>query len=229
MDNEFPATQSTIGSSNNSKINNLCQSLAWLRPAQIFNSEFKLFDGIDENDIKQGSLGVCYMLASVSALAADPENIKRIFVFHDLKVGFYVLRLYKNGIPIYLVVDDLIPCNKMTKSPLFTKPIGKEIWVLLIEKAWAKMVGNYHKAESMTPDHMMEDLSGAPSFGEWFKDTPNFVKSFLNHRKLKHIIVLTTGDQKIEGIVASHAYTLLEVYEHNKACSFKIRNPWGVF
>lgn len=111
------------------------------------------------------------MLATISALAKNPENIKKIFVFHDIAVGFYVLKLYKNGKPIYLPIDDQIPCNKTTKSPLFTKPIGNEIWVLLLEKAWAKMVGNYLKAEAMTPDHMMEDLSGAPGFGAWFKNT----------------------------------------------------------
>ena len=39
-----------------------------------------------------------------------------------------------------------------------------------MEKAWAKVIGNYLSAESMTPDHMMEDLSGAPGYGGWFKN-----------------------------------------------------------
>ena len=39
-----------------------------------------------------------------------------------------------------------------------------------MEKGWAKAVGNYFKAEAMTPDHMMEDLSGAPGYGAWFTD-----------------------------------------------------------
>lgn len=91
----------------------------------MFRSDFQLFDGIDPDDIKQGSLGVCYMLATLSALAAHPKNILNIFIFSDIEVGFYVLRLYVNGIPKYLVVDDLIPCSKITKSPLFTQPIGK--------------------------------------------------------------------------------------------------------
>jgi hypothetical protein len=51
-----------------------------------------------------------------------------------------------NGIPKYFVVDDLIPCCKTTKSPYFTQPIGKEIWVLLLEKAWAKLIGSYLSA-----------------------------------------------------------------------------------
>ena len=136
------------------------------------------------------------MLATISALAKNPENIKKIFVFHDLKLGFYVLKLFKHGKPTYIAIDDLIPCNSMTKSPLFTKPIGNQVWVLLLEKAWAKMVGNYLKAEAMTPDHIMEDLSGAPGFGAWFKDTEEGAKLMAKHIKLAHIVVLTSGNEK---------------------------------
>jgi hypothetical protein len=56
-----------------------------------------LFDGIDSNDIKQGSLGVCYMLATLSALAQTPQRIKDIFVFHDKALGFYVLKMLIHG------------------------------------------------------------------------------------------------------------------------------------
>lgn len=47
-----------------------------------------------------------------------------MFIFSDTSIGFYVLRFYVNGRPKFITVDDLIPCNKTTKSPLFTKPIG---------------------------------------------------------------------------------------------------------
>lgn len=121
-DNEFPPENKSIGSG--AKMNTLTKGMAWLRPEEIFKGDFKLFDGIDPTDIKQGQLGVCYMLATISALASNPKNIERIFVLHDLEIGFYVLRFYKNGKPEYLVIDDNIPCNATVKTPLFTKPIG---------------------------------------------------------------------------------------------------------
>jgi hypothetical protein len=71
--------------------------LAWLRPENIFKGEFQLFDGIEAEDIKQGSLGVCYMLATLSSLAQLPEKIKSLFVFYDKKIGFYVLRFLIHG------------------------------------------------------------------------------------------------------------------------------------
>lgn len=45
--------------------------------------------------------------------------------------------------------------------------------------------------------------------------------------KLGHIVVLTTGNDKIEGMVAGHAYSLLEAYECSTGMIFKSRNPWG--
>lgn len=51
-----------------------------------------------------------------------------------------------NGILQECVVDDYIPCN--TKGcPIFSKANGNELWVLLLEKAYAKIYGSYHKIE----------------------------------------------------------------------------------
>lgn len=125
VDQDFPANNKSIGDSSKANFKNLTKDTVWLRPRDIFkDKQFALFDGIDPNDVKQGSLGVCYMLATISSLAANPKNIERIFIFNDTTVGFYILEFYINGKPKLVIVDDQIPCNKTTKSPLFTKPIG---------------------------------------------------------------------------------------------------------
>ena len=63
--------------------------------------------------------------------------------------GMYVLRLYH---PIreqweLVTVDDLFPCRKTAAgnlpSPLFAKPHGRELWVMVLEKAYAKFIGGY--------------------------------------------------------------------------------------
>ena len=41
-----------------------------------------------------------------------------------------------------VVLDDYIPCNKQDQ-PFSLAAVGKEIWVILLEKAWAKLHGNY--------------------------------------------------------------------------------------
>lgn len=64
------------------------------------------------------------MLAAVSSMAQYPDRIESLFVYADTNIGFYVLKLYKDGIPQFIVVDDLIPCDVNSNAPIFTKPAG---------------------------------------------------------------------------------------------------------
>lgn len=96
------------------------------------------------------------------------------------------------------------------------------------------MIGNYLNAESMTPDHMMEDLSAAPSLGSWFEEQNRsnleHITKIVDHSNLGHIVVITSGEKNIEGIPNNHAYTLLKVFHlPNGRYIFRIRNPWGHF
>jgi hypothetical protein len=40
-------------------------------------------------------------------------------------------------------VDDYFPCKDIKGELLFCKPNGPEIWVLVLEKAFSKFLGNY--------------------------------------------------------------------------------------
>ena len=42
-----------------------------------------------------------------------------------------------------VVIDDFIPCAK--KAPVFSSANGNELWVILLEKAWAKLHGSYER------------------------------------------------------------------------------------
>lgn len=64
------------------------------------------------------------MLAAVSSMAQMPHRVEDLFVFEDANVGFYVIKLYKDGIPQFILVDDLIPCDINSNAPIFTKPVG---------------------------------------------------------------------------------------------------------
>ena len=59
-----------------SKFNNL----TWKRASEIFNPLYIFEDGVEPNDINQGSLGNCYFLAALSSLAEFPERVKAMFV-----------------------------------------------------------------------------------------------------------------------------------------------------
>ena len=48
-----------------------------------------------------------------------------------------------DGIITELVIDDYIPVYASTNRPVFCKANGREVWAMLLEKAWAKIKGSY--------------------------------------------------------------------------------------
>ena len=59
--------------------------IIWLRPNEIFGSEYALFEGsIEFDDVRQGSIGNCYFMASISALTECPQIIAEIYRNHDI-------------------------------------------------------------------------------------------------------------------------------------------------
>jgi len=51
--------------------------------------------------------------------------------------------MYKNGEKIDIIIDNFIPC--ISHRPCFSRANGNELWVILLEKAYAKLHGNYNR------------------------------------------------------------------------------------
>jgi len=61
-----------------------------------------------------------------------------------------------------ILIDDRFPTTK-GNNLAFAKPVGNELWVILLEKAWCKLFSSYTIAEGGLPHVSMEYLTGAPS------------------------------------------------------------------
>jgi len=70
--------------------------------------------------------------------------------------------MHKNGEAKEVVIDNFIPCAD--EEPCFSKANGNELWVLILEKCWAKLHGSYERIEAGFSDNVMTDLTGAPAF-----------------------------------------------------------------
>ena len=111
------------------------------------NPDFRIFSDISLNnfDIHQGSLGNCYLLASFASLVniRGGEIIKNLFETKtDNDKHVYVTRWLINGKPRYVAVDEWVPGQGNT--PSFSQPTGDhDLWGVILEKAWAKIHGNY--------------------------------------------------------------------------------------
>lgn len=134
-------------------------------------TEFKIFpDKIDAKSIVQGKLGDCYFLSCLAALAqVGPERILRLFKTHEPNAaGCYIMSLCVNGTWQDVIVDDYLPVNQGRLAfggSKFDEDGKAVIWVSLLEKAWAKLNGNYDRVSMGTVDMGFIHLCGMPSTG----------------------------------------------------------------
>lgn len=139
--------------------------IIWLRASEFMGKGYKVFfDKIEPNDIIQGALGDCYFLSTLSALAEHPERIRKIFVVQEAnEQGVYAIKICDMGEWKTIIVDDYFPCDPKTKQPIFTTGHKDELWVLLLEKAWAKVYGGYAKIDAGLTRECLHDLTGGPT------------------------------------------------------------------
>lgn len=95
--------------------------------------------GPHKEDVLQGSVGDCFILGPLSAVAdATPDSIRKLVV--DLDDGTYVVRQFRTegGTPEYVRVDADLWTNSMNQ-PVYAKlGLGEQaLWVPIVEKAFA--------------------------------------------------------------------------------------------
>jgi len=91
------------------------------------------------------------------------------------KAGCYAMKFVVDGQPRTVVVDDYFPfmINRQGKE-MFAFAKSKwgenEIWVQLIEKAWAKICGSYESCEMGKTSEFVENFLGLPTQMYWTAD-----------------------------------------------------------
>ena len=60
-----------------------------------------------------------------------------------------------------VIIDDFIPVNS-NNEPICSRCKNNELWVTLIEKAWAKLNGSYYNISEIPFEDVMRDMIGAP-------------------------------------------------------------------
>jgi len=82
----------------------------------------------------------------IGSMVEYPELIWSMF---DTKTyneqGVYSIRLHDMGVPISIVIDDFLPIDT---SGGVTVGSEKQMWPLLLKKAFSKLMGNYKTCES---------------------------------------------------------------------------------
>ena len=160
----------------------------------------ELFNNIEPDDVKQGNVDNCYIMATFSGMAerdleADTEGkisgktIRELFLTQEInKAGCYAMKFVLDGEQQTVVVDDYLPMKRNKKGELyfaFCKG-GKgqrEIWMCLLEKAFAKICGSYENTANIRAKECMLFLTGGPTMTY---DVSSFHMDIRRGKQLEH-------------------------------------------
>ena len=245
-DDLFPPNEnSLLGNNPNIKDSFECPNkdidvseIEWKRANEIFPDPH-LFEGeINTKNISLGKIGCPYFLSSIAAICEYPGLISKIFINKEYNPdGFYSLILFIDGEYQIIYVDDYFPCFKGTNIPYFSKPNNFELWIMILEKAWAKVNGSYSNSISGWPVDVFrtftgfccEDLNHNEETDEriW-----NIIKKVKDNNGIICSSTKNEGELNEVGLISGYTYTVLNVEEieddkHRKLCLLKIRNDLG--
>eukprot|EP00116_Pleurobrachia_bachei_P011557 sb/3471819/ len=120
------------------------EDVTWMRLRDI-NPKGTLIVKKSMEDVQQGALGNCWLVASVVCLASRGNLLKRVLPSHKKQdpqgkeyQGCFLFRFYRLGDWIEVVIDDWLPTRN--GKLIFMHSSDKEqFWPALLEKAYAKL------------------------------------------------------------------------------------------
>lgn len=218
----------------------------WMRPTEIvkennLDSRPCLFSGAaNPSDVCQGRLGDCWFLSAVAVLTEVSQISEVIITPEYNEEGIYTVRFCIQGEWVPVVIDDWIPCESPGKPAFATSRKGNELWVSILEKAYAKLHGSYEALEGGLVQDALVDLTGGA--GEEIDMRSAQAQIDLASGRLwsqllrfkQEGFLLGAGSPSgsdvhisSSGIVQGHAYSLLQVREVDGHKLVQIRNPWA--
>lgn len=127
--------------------------------------ESELFvNGVEPGDVIQGALGDCWFLGPLSVIADKTELLNKIFITTAINdYGVYAFQFFKAGRWFPVIIDDFVPVDAKTGALVYAHcKDPTELWVPLVEKAYAKLHSCYEAIESGTETNAFLDLTACP-------------------------------------------------------------------
>lgn len=129
------------------------------------------------------------------------------------------MSFFINGIETPVIVDEFVPIIEGTNDCMFAKLQNDELWVFLLEKAWAKLCGTYARTIAGSAYKATCHVLGVPSRIQMHKDISEEVLwSEIIEAEQRNFTMYTStyGSGEVQsdlGIVSGHAYSLLSAIE----------------
>jgi len=212
-------------------------NIEFRRASEIFGARYYLFkDIIEPDDIGQGGVGDCWLMSVLASLGINTKFVERCFKTRSVNPhGYYEVYYYENGKKHIMYVDDYFPVNSENpKELVYAQPNSCELWVLILEKVFAKYEGGFSNINRGYVNNALEFLTGCQT--ENFSDLSDRFEFICKEVSKGNILCAESKGNndslKTErGIVLGHAYSILDAKEYNfDNTSLKLimlRNPWG--
>ena len=122
---------------------------------------------INNNEIKSieineyGNINLINLLLFL--MLNDKFWMKNLLYRFDYETKIFVIKLYLQGVPRHILLDEYIPIND-NKEPAFINPSLDYFWIVLIEKAIAKVNRSYTNSLRCFASELIQILTEAPLF-----------------------------------------------------------------
>jgi len=270
-DPDFPPADSSLWPAGAPRPPGMAAVAHWLRPEEFAplpagEAHSLVYGDAAAGDVIQGGLGDCYLLGALSTVAATPRadgasRLKDLVLPLDggsfdnppegAQHGFFTFRVAVFGDWVPVTVDTLIPCGA-DRRPAFARAADPhELWVMYLEKAYAKLHGGYHSIEGGSLTRALVDLTAG--FAEEVRlDSADAraeaadgrlwarLARYQTQGYLMGCAVTQPGgeteERTPENLIKNHAYGVVLFYEQAELPEgsragplrlVQLRNPWG--
>lgn len=216
-------------------------------------------------NIRQGLVGDCSFLSALSVLAEYEQKFRQPVLTGIIyprehgkpafnECGHYGCRLFLNGTMRKVVVDDRVPVRSNGQPLCAHSARSHEMWVTLLEKSFAKIMGSSYDMQGSNPGTDVFHLTG------WLPETIPLSGSDRDMKSWNEIFgiaesgfregrcIVCVGTSELSdaapdaearrlghvegvsvstGLVARHAYPVLGCRRIGQHRLLHLKNPWG--
>lgn len=263
VDRKFPPTQNSISKGSRKAM----KTVPWARPSMYLQPDLlphtRIFrERPNPLHVSQSVLGDSWIISALAAVTVQPAFIRSCFYHpHDPRLtrkenahGGYRVTLNTSGWWQNVVVDDYFPVIGTLVKYAKSSTDVTELWISLIEKAYAKIHLSYAQIVAGDPLMLIQDVTGFPTsrFDEVFNNTENpgesiaFANRLENNIRKQNLVIVHTPcrdrsrpehDREREsiyneaGLVMGHAYVVRKVVPLEdrgvETALLQICNPWS--
>lgn len=233
--------------------------IVWKRPGEIVSDPRFFTEGSSADDFSQGSLGNCWFVAACACIAERKNLLRKIVPDIEQQdwgkgrkyAGIFHFKFWQCGEWVDVVIDDYLPTRQGRLIYMHSKS-RNEFWSALLEKAYAKLFGDYESLVAGKAKDAMVDMTGGVAEGIEIKDynskeeRKKLFKILRKSKEDKSLMSTSIAATRAEmeetlacGLVKGHAYSITDVrkiklgtglksiFSREKIHMIRCRNPWG--